>query len=98
MIIEQNVPVVAVVEIISVVLIVFSLRHLAIAKHFESEADKKIMIWFMLGLILAGIGSIANVIGVFGLHSYLVNGISFQVFWALAPMAFLIGVIKLRKS
>lgn len=98
MIIEQSVPVVILVEIMAVFLVIFSLRHLSIAKRFESDADKKIVTWFMLGLILSAMGSMTNIVGLFGLHSYLVQGIPFQAFWVLASLAFLIGVIKIRKS
>lgn len=98
MIIEQSVPVVILVEIMAVFLVIFSLRHLSIAKRFESDADKGIVTWFMLGLIFSAMGSMANIVGLFGLHSYVVQGIPFQAFWVLASLSFLIGVIKIRKS
>ncbi|MDI6737350.1 MAG: hypothetical protein QME12_02420 [Nanoarchaeota archaeon] len=98
MIIEQSVPIIIIIEFMAVFLVIFSLRHLSIAKRFESDADKGIMTWLMLGLILSGMGSMANIVGLFGLHSYLVQGIPFQAFWVLASLAFFIGVIKIRKS
>lgn len=98
MIIEQSVPIVIIIEFMAVFLVVFSLRHLSIGKRYESDADKGIMTWLMLGLILLGMGSMANIVGAFGLHSYLVEGIPFQAFWVLASLSFLIGVIKIRKS
>lgn len=98
MIIEQSVPVAIIVEIVSIGLIVFSLRHLAIGRHYESDNDKKIITWFMAGLMLLAVGSLTNLVGMFNLHSYFLNNIPFQVFAVLAPISFLIAVIKLRKS
>lgn len=98
MIIEQSIPIVILIEAMAVFLVIFSLRHLSIGKRFESDADKKIITWFMMGLIILGMGSMANIVGAFGLHSYLVQGIPFQAFWVLSALAFLIGVIKIRKS
>ncbi|MDD4878695.1 MAG: hypothetical protein PHO02_06725 [Candidatus Nanoarchaeia archaeon] len=98
MIIEQSIPIVILIEIMAVFLVIFSLRHLSIARRFESDVDKGIVTWFMAGLILLGMGSMANMVGLFGLHSYLVQGIPFQAFWVLASVAFLVGVVKLRKS
>ena len=98
MIIEQSIPIPVIVEIGSILLILFSMRHISIARHYESEADKKIIGWFMIGLTLLAIGSAANLIKLFNLHSYFLTNISFQVFSVLAPLAFLVGVIRLRKS
>lgn len=98
MIIEQNVPIIIIIEFMAVFLVIFSLRHLSIGRRYESDTDKGIMTWLMLGLIFSGMGSMANIVGAFGLHSYLVQGIPYQAFWAMSALAFLIGVIKLRKS
>ena len=98
MIIEQSVPIPVIVEIGSILLILFSMRHISIARHYESETDKKVIGWFMIGLALLAFGSAANLIKLFNLHSYFLSNISFQVFSVLAPLAFLIGDIMLRKS
>ncbi len=98
MIIEQSVPVAIIIEMVSIGLIVFSLRHLSIGRHYEGDNDKKIITWFMAGLMLLAVGSVANLVGVFNLHSYFLNNIPFQIFAVLAPLSFLIGIIKLRKS
>lgn len=98
MIIEQSVPVAIIIEMISIGLIVFALRHLAIGRHYEGDNDKKIITWFMAGLMLLAVGSLTNLLSLFKLHSYFLGNTPFQVFAVLAPMAFLIAVIKLRKS
>lgn len=98
MIINNAVPVYVLVEIMSILLILFSLRHMAIAKRFEAIADKSVITWLMIGLMLLAFGSAANLIKLFNLHSYFLTNISFQAFAVLVPIAFLIGIIKLRKG
>lgn len=98
MIIEQSIPVVIIIEIVSIALVLFSLRHLAIGRHYEGDNDKKIITWFMAGLMLAALGSLTNLVGMFNLHSYFLTNVPFQIFAVLVPIGFLIAVIKLRKS
>lgn len=86
------------INILSLLFIAYGMRRMLFNRHFEDDIDKKVLGFFLFGLMLFALGIVADTLMLLGMHSYLSNSRSALVLKSLAPVFFAIGAIYLQRN
>jgi len=85
------------INILSLLFIAYGVRRMLFCRNYEDDIDKKVLTFFLFGLMLFALGILADTLVLLGMNSYLGNNQSALVLKSLAPVLFTLGAIYLQR-
>ena len=85
------------INILSLLFIAYGVRRLFFSRNYEDDVDKRVLAFFLVGLMLFSLSILADTLVLLGMNSYLGNYESTLILKTLAPVFFTLGAINLQR-
>jgi len=85
------------INILSLLFIAYGVRRIFFSRNFENDINKRVLAFFLVGLMLFALAILADTLVLLGMNSYLGNYESTLILKTLAPVFFTLGAISLQR-